>query len=76
MVSGDSSLFTVKGELEMTIVFPGISCDMLLVVARIGWPAGYGSPAIVLATSAGLANGAIVGGRSIDITVAPTYTCT
>ena len=36
LVSADSSPLTVKGELEMTIVFPGLSCDMLLVVASIG----------------------------------------
>ena len=26
----------MKGEIELTIVFPGLSCDMLLVVANIG----------------------------------------
>ena len=36
LVSADSSLLTVKGELELTIVFPGLSCDMLFVVASIG----------------------------------------
>ena len=36
LVSADSSPLTVKGELEVTIVFPGLSCDMLLVVASIG----------------------------------------
>ena len=36
LVSADSSPLTVKGELEMTVVFPGLSCDMLLVVASIG----------------------------------------
>ena len=36
LVSADSSPLTVGGELEMTIVFPGLSCDMLLVVASIG----------------------------------------
>ena len=35
LVSADSSPLTVKGELEATIVFPGLSCDMLLVVASI-----------------------------------------
>ena len=36
MVSADSSPLTVKGELELTIFFPGLSCDMLFVVASIG----------------------------------------
>ena len=36
MVSADSSLLTIKGELEITIIFPGLSCDMLLMVASIG----------------------------------------
>ena len=36
LVSADSSPLTVKGELEMTVVFPGLNCDMLLVVASIG----------------------------------------
>ena len=55
----------------MTIVFPGLSCDMLLVVVSIRSDGllGTESPAIVLTTSAGFANKAIVGGRS---TVAPT----
>ena len=53
LVSADSSPLTVKGELKMTIVFPGLSCDMLLVVAKHNTP--------VVATSAGFANGAIVG---------------
>ena len=42
----------------MTVVFPEVSCDMLLVVA----------------TSAESANGAIVGRRLIDVTIAPTET--
>ena len=36
LVSADSSPLTVRGELDMTIVFPGLSCDMILVVASIG----------------------------------------
>ena len=36
LVSADSSPLTVKGELELNIVFPGLSCDMLFVVASIG----------------------------------------
>ena len=36
LVSADSSPLTVKGELELTVVFPGLSCNMLFVVASIG----------------------------------------
>ena len=36
LVSADSSPLTVRGELEMTVVFPGLSCDMMLVMASIG----------------------------------------
>ena len=36
LVLADSSPLTVKGELEFTVVFPGLSCDMLFVVASIG----------------------------------------
>ena len=35
LVSADSSPLTVRGELEMTVVFPGLICEMLLVVASI-----------------------------------------
>ena len=35
MVSADPSPLTVRGELDMTVVFPGLSCDMILVVASI-----------------------------------------
>ena len=30
LVSADSSPLTVKGELELRVEFPGLSCDMLL----------------------------------------------
>ena len=36
LVSADSSPLTVWGDLEMTVVFLGLSCDMILVVASIG----------------------------------------
>ena len=36
LVSADSSPLTVKGELEFNIVFPGLGCDMLFMVASIG----------------------------------------
>ena len=46
LVSADSSPLTVKGELEMTIVFPGLSCDMILVVASIGSDGLLGTEAL------------------------------
>ena len=36
LVSADSSPLTVKGELELNVVFPGLSCDMWFLVASIG----------------------------------------
>ena len=36
LVSADSSPLTVRGELDMTIVFPGLICYMILVVVSIG----------------------------------------
>ena len=36
LVAADSSPLMVCGELCMTIVFPGLQCDMLLVIASIG----------------------------------------
>ena len=48
LVSADSSPLTVKGELEMTIVFLGLSCDMLLVVASIGSDGLLGTDALQL----------------------------
>ena len=36
LVSADSSPLTVMGELELDVVFPGLSCVMLFVVANIG----------------------------------------
>ena len=36
LVSADSSPLTVLGQLELAIVFPGLCCDMLFVVANIG----------------------------------------
>ena len=37
LVSADSSSLLVRGELDMTIVFPGLQCEMVLVVASIGF---------------------------------------
>ena len=36
LVSADSSPLIVQGQLELNIVFPGLCCDMLFVVANIG----------------------------------------
>ena len=36
LVSADSSPLIVLGQLELAIVFPGLCCDMLFVVANIG----------------------------------------
>ena len=46
LVSADSSPLTVKGELELTVVFPGLSCDMLFVVASIGSDGLLGTEAL------------------------------
>ena len=46
LVLADSSRLTVKGELEVTVVFPGLSCDMLLVVASIGSDGLLGTEAL------------------------------
>ena len=46
LVSADSSPLTVRGELEMTVVFPGLGCEMLLVVASIGSDGLLGTEAL------------------------------
>ena len=46
LVSADSSPLTVKVELELNIVFPGLSCDMLFVVASIGSDGLLGTEAL------------------------------
>ena len=46
LVSADFSPLTVRGELEMTVVFPGLSCDMILVVASIGSDGLLGTEAL------------------------------
>ena len=35
LISVDSSPLMVRGELDMTVAFPGLECDMVLVVASI-----------------------------------------
>ena len=46
LVSADSSPLSVKGEIELTILFPGLSCDMVLVVANIGLDGLLGTEAL------------------------------
>ena len=46
LVSADSSPLTVKGELELNVVFPGLCCDMLFVVANIGSDGLLGNEAL------------------------------
>ena len=46
LVSADSSPLTVKGELELNVVFPGY--DMLFVVASIGSDGMLGTEALQL----------------------------
>ena len=46
LVSADSPPLTVKGELELNVVFPGLSCDMLFVVASIGSDGLLGTEAL------------------------------
>ena len=46
LVSADSSPLTVKGELELTVVFPGLGCAMLFVVASIGSEGLLGTEAL------------------------------
>ena len=45
-VSADSSPLTVKGELELNVIFPGLCCDMLFVVANIGSDGLLGTEAL------------------------------
>ena len=73
LVSTDSSPLTVKKELELNVVFPGLCCDMLFVVASMGLT-GYGGPAVVPATSVESAYWTVVGSRPIDTTIASTET--
>ena len=46
LVSADSSPLMVRGELDMTIVFPGLRCDMVLVFASIGSEGLLGTEAL------------------------------
>ena len=46
LISADSSPLMVRGELGMTVVFPGLSCDMVLVVASIGSEGLLGTEAL------------------------------
>ena len=70
LVSADSS-----PELELNVVFPGLCCDMLFVVANIGSDGllgmEYGSPTVVPPTSVRSSKGTVVGGQPINVTITP-----
>ena len=51
-VSADSSPLMVRGELCMTVVFPGLQCDMMLVIASIGSEGLLGMEAFMFASPA------------------------
>ena len=46
LVSADSSPLTVRREFDMIVVFPGLSCDKILVVASIGLDGRLGTEAL------------------------------
>ena len=46
LVSADSSPLIVQGQLELAIVFPGLCCDMLFLVANIGSDGLLGTEAL------------------------------
>ena len=46
LVSADSSPLMVQGQLELSIVFPGLCCDMLFVVANVGSDGLLGTEAL------------------------------
>ena len=46
LVSADSSPLMLQRQLELSIVFPGLCCDMLLVVANIGSDGLLGTEAL------------------------------
>ena len=46
LVSADSSPLMAQGQLELSIVFPGLCCDMLFVVANIGSDGLLGTEAL------------------------------
>ena len=46
LVSADSSPLIIQGQLELAIVFPGIRCEMLFVVANIGSDGLLGTEAL------------------------------
>ena len=46
LVSADLSPLSVRGELCMTVVFPGLQCDMMLVITIIGSEGLLGTEAL------------------------------
>ena len=76
LVLADSSPLTVMGELELNVVFPGLNCDMLFVVASIGSDGLLGTGALqsCLPPSAGSSYRTIVGRRPFNVTIATAKT--
>ena len=70
-MSADSSPLTVKGELDLKVIFPELCCGGQY---WFRWPAGYGSPTVVPATSVGSSYRTVMGGRLVDATVTSTET--
>ena len=46
LVSADSSPLMVHGEMCMMVVFPGLQCDMVLIIAGIGFGGLLGTEAL------------------------------
>ena len=46
LVSADSSPLTVKGRINLNVIFPGLRCDMWCVVAAIGTDGLLGTEAL------------------------------
>ena len=78
LVSADPSPLSVKGELELNVVFPGLCCDMLFVVANISSD-GYESTTVVPPTferdtSSRSARVLMVNPNAEEV-VLPSFTC-
>ena len=73
LILEDSSPSMVRGELEMTVVFPGLSCDMLLVVANIGAEGLLGM--VMSSSSARPSDRTVVGRWSVNASAPITNSC-
>ena len=64
----------VQGELDRTVVFPGLSCNMVLVVACIGSEGLLGTEALqsCLPHQLDLRTGQLWGGWSVDVAATST----